>query len=87
MHSGNTFAMYSLFGQTSYNLFEHDLTNHVPQFNVNTAPLSARLLLDRFRTASAWPTMMGLSDMATYDQFGNKESIVNFPFRLVFHPV
>jgi len=68
-------------------MFEHDLTNHVPNFNVDTAPLSAKLLLDRFKTASAWPTMMALSDMATYDQFGNLETNVNFPFRLVFHPV
>jgi len=68
-------------------MFEHDLTNHVPNFNVDTAPLSAKLLLDRFKTASAWPTMMALSDMATYDQFGNQETNVSFPFRLVFHPV
>jgi hypothetical protein len=33
VESGNVFAMYSLKGQSSFNMFENDFTNHVPMIN------------------------------------------------------
>jgi hypothetical protein len=87
--SANVFAMYSLEGQTSFNLFEHDLTNHVPMLNPKTAPLALRLLQKAFEKASKWPTFLGSKPMAQYDQAGTyfNDDKVNYPFRLVFHPV
>jgi len=39
-----------------------------------------------FAKASAWPVMIGLSDLARYDEFGTNYTSPVFPFRLVFHP-
>jgi len=61
--SANIFAMYSLEGQTSFNLFEHDLTNHVPNLGSN-APLILKALKAKFMQASNYPTLIGLADMA-----------------------
>jgi len=83
--SGNLFAMFTLTGQPSFNFFKHDLTNHPPEIG-DWAPLPLRLLGTKFRTASAWPTMIGLNDWARYDQNGNNEPNPIFPYRLVFHP-
>jgi len=44
------------------------------------------LLLAHFLTASAWPTMLGLSDVARYDQSGKESNPPSFPFRIIFHP-
>jgi len=83
--SSNTFAMFSLLGQNSYNFFKHDLSNHVPSFG-DWAGIGSQLLFQKFLTASSWPTMIGLSDFASYDQYGNYYSTPNFPYRLIFHP-
>jgi len=82
--SGNVFAMYKLSGQTSFNFFLHDLTNHPPLFK--PTELSEKLLIKQFKTASKWPTMLGLSSMAKFDEQGNESSSPDFPFRIVFHP-
>jgi len=83
--SANSFAMFSLLGQNSYNFFKHDLSNHVPIFGP-WAPTAQQLVLDAFLAASSWPTMIGLSDMASWDQLGNHATSPRFPYRLVFHP-
>jgi len=83
--SANLMAMYSLSGQKSMNFFAHDLTNHVPNLGGDIS-LPQKALLRAFKKASKWPTMLALSDMASYDQKGNKVAQPQFPFRLVFSP-
>jgi len=83
--SANSFAMCTLLGQTSWNFFKHDLSNHVPRFG-DWATLVAQLVLEKFMDASPWPSMIGLSDMARFDQTGKEYPAPKFPYRLVFHP-
>jgi len=84
--SGNVVSMFSLAGQDGFNFFEHDFTNHVPSPNPAWMDTAEKLLLAKFRTASTWPTMVGLSDLASYDQNGRKQSSPRFPYRLIWHP-
>jgi hypothetical protein len=84
--SANLFAMYSLQGQDSWNFFAHDLTNHVPDLSAN-AGFALLELRKTFAKASAYPVMIGLSDLAQVDQNGMNITTPRFPFRLVFHPV
>ena len=37
---------------------------------------------DRFSMASSWPTMVGLKDVALFDQEGKMATTPNFPFRI-----
>jgi len=83
--SANMFAMYSLQGQDSWNFFKNDLTNHVPDLGAN-APFILQQIRSTFLKASSWPVMIGLSDLAHYDQTGTNFTSPVFPFRLVFHP-
>jgi hypothetical protein len=87
--SGNIFAMYALTGQSSFNYFAHDLSNHPPAVNVNdpSIPFAKKMLFNAFSKASAWPTYLGVSDLAHYDQNGNTVANPVFPFRVIFHPV
>jgi hypothetical protein len=83
--SANLMAMYSLSGQKSMNFFAHDLTNHVPNLG-GSIPFALKALQKAFEKASKWPTMLAMSDMAAYDQQGNKVAQPEFPWRLVFSP-
>jgi len=83
--SGNMFAMYSLQGQESWNFFTNDLTNHVPDLS-NNAEFILKELRSVFAKVSAWPVMIGTSDLAQYDANGKNITSPKFPFRLVFHP-
>jgi len=83
--SSNTFAMYSLVGQPSYNFFAHDLTNHVPELSKD-GPLPVQLLRQRFLTASEYATFAGLWKLANYDEHGRAANKIAFPFRLHLHP-
>jgi len=83
--SANLVSMYSLSGQKSMNFFAHDFTNHVPNLG-DDIPFALKALKNAFEKASKWPTMLALSDMASYDQSGNKVAQPEFPFRLVFSP-
>jgi len=85
--STNILAMFSLEGQDGFNFFKHDLTNHPPDINPVTAPFILQQLRAHFETASKWPTMIGLTSFASYDENGKFESKPQFPFRLIFHPV
>uniref|UniRef100_A0A6B2L9D6 Uncharacterized protein n=1 Tax=Arcella intermedia TaxID=1963864 RepID=A0A6B2L9D6_9EUKA len=85
LHSGNMFAMYSLQGQDSWNFFQHDLTNHVPDLS-SDASFILQELRKTFAAASAYPVMIGLSDLALHDQHGSNVTTPRFPFRLIFHP-
>jgi len=65
--------------------FKHDLTNHVPDLS-SSASFILQELRSAFAKASNYPVMIGLSDLALYDQYGNSITSPVFPFRLVFHP-
>eukprot|EP01126_Amoeba_proteus_P062097 TRINITY_DN839_c0_g1_i8.p1 TRINITY_DN839_c0_g1~~TRINITY_DN839_c0_g1_i8.p1 ORF type:complete len:341 (-),score=42.78 TRINITY_DN839_c0_g1_i8:67-1089(-) len=83
--SANVFSMYSLLGQNSFNFFKHDLSNHPPDLG-DWAGFFFKLLRGVFSKASEFPTMLGLSDLALYDQNGVAAESPKFPFRIVFHP-
>jgi len=89
MPSVNTVAVFSLEGQlNSWNFFAHDVTNHVPTLDTDTAKTGAVLLLKHFTSVSQWPTMTGTSHFAQYNETGNSDPSgrVVFPYRLIFHP-
>ncbi|KAL6073150.1 hypothetical protein QOT17_005120 [Balamuthia mandrillaris] len=68
------------------NFFEHDLTNHVPMLGKYASASALSLLVKLFKSASQWPTMVGLSDFASYTESGAPVAKPLFPFRLVLHP-
>ena len=67
-------------------MFEHDLTNHVPQLDFTKCATDLKLLVKAFEKASDWANMVGLSDFCGYNEKGTKESNNKFPYRLIFHP-
>jgi hypothetical protein len=85
--SGDVVAMYSIQGTSDFNYFEHDLTNHPGALDPSNLTTAVSALLAKFSEASNYPNMVGLSALATYDQSGNAENPINFPFRIIFHPV
>jgi len=86
VQSANMFALYSLEGQDNYwNLFAHDLTNHVPNFSPKADPRlvgGAKL----FASVSNYTEFIGVSQLAKFDKHGKEFTSPVFPFRLVFHP-
>lgn len=85
MPASQVIAMYQLGGQSSFNFFEHDLTNHVPDLGTS-APFKLRVIRETFAAASNWPTMIGVSEFASFTQSGAAVPSPNAPFRVVFHP-
>jgi hypothetical protein len=83
--SANTFAMYSLLGQPSYNFFAHDFSGHVGELSED-GPTPVQLLRNAFLTASKFAPFSGLWRLAQYDESGRAENSIRFPFRLHFHP-
>ena len=81
--SANLVAMFSVDGQDSWNFFGNDWSNHIP------VPQSKALapLAIKFHTATDYIQAVGLSEMAQFDQAGNEESNVVFPFSLRFAPM
>lgn len=63
----------------SENYFASTISNHV-------APPSALLKLGKFQEASGCVSMVGLSDVASYGQDGQKAASPEFPFELAFEP-
>jgi len=87
IHSANTFAMYTFDGQDTFNFFEHDLSTHPPEFHAGVWKNSAACALKAMHSRhTKFPTMLGLSDLATYDSDGKVSEPVHFPYRLIFHP-
>jgi hypothetical protein len=82
----NIMAMFTLSGQPSFNFFKNDLSNHPPYPYVPTMSTAEKIFLAKFATASDWPTMLGLSHLASWDANGNPVENPNFPWRLIFHP-
>eukprot|EP00008_Paramoeba_atlantica_P010210 CAMPEP_0201489676 /NCGR_PEP_ID=MMETSP0151_2-20130828/23286_1 /ASSEMBLY_ACC=CAM_ASM_000257 /TAXON_ID=200890 /ORGANISM="Paramoeba atlantica, Strain 621/1 / CCAP 1560/9" /LENGTH=265 /DNA_ID=CAMNT_0047875353 /DNA_START=258 /DNA_END=1058 /DNA_ORIENTATION=+ len=83
--SANIVAMYSLAGQPSFNFFLNNFTNH-PYLACDDIYGSLKLLYNKFRTASEWPTTVGLSTLAHYDEAGNVYDPPRFPYQLWFVP-
>ena len=82
MPSGNMVAMYSTDGQPSWNFFDFDFTNHIPD------PKSAggAAIANKFATVTPFIQYVGVSDMATYGQSGHKATTPKFPFELIYRP-
>jgi hypothetical protein len=83
--SGNIFAMYSLVGQPSFNFFRNNFTNH-PELDCSDITGSTRALFMKFKTASNWPTTVGLSQLALFDEDGNEADPPKYPFQLILVP-
>lgn len=83
MPSGNLVAANTLLGQQSGSFFQNTLSNHLPKVDVS----EARSIVGRkFAHVNPPGGMVGLSDIAKYDQYGVEETNVNFPFQLFFVP-
>jgi hypothetical protein len=62
MDSASLVSMYSVDGQSSWNFFANDFTNHIPAVSsVSLLPLAAK-----FHTATEYVQAVGLSDFAQY---------------------
>jgi len=84
MESANLVGMYSLQGQESWNFFKNDMFSHATgAVDMN---FMERYLFTHFSTASKFPTMVGMKEMASFDENGNAESKPNFPYQLVLRP-
>ena len=82
MDSANFVCMFGVDGQDDLNFFANDFVNHIP----NPQSISLVPLEVRFATATNYIQTVGLSEMASYTQDGQKESSVNFPWSLRFVP-
>lgn len=80
--SANLVAMYSVEGQSSWNFFKKDFSNHIP----DTSDLFLKLLERKFQSAQDEGGVIGVKPLAQYDEQGNEEANVIFPFKLVFKP-
>jgi len=66
----------------NYNFFNVTLRNHIPEdMPITLAPAALK-----FCQAQGCPTKVGLSDVCTYDQDGNRPENVVFPFKVSFVP-
>lgn len=76
VHAGTMVAMHSVDGDKSWNMFRYDFTNHVqdPQLE------GQKMLAKRFEDGTKANQQVGLSDIASYDQHGNKVENPKFPF-------
>jgi hypothetical protein len=80
--SGNLVAMYGVDGQPSWNFFENTFSNHIP----DPKGSGQQALASKFATATSKTNSVGLSDIATIGQNGQKVSNPKFPFELIFEP-
>jgi len=84
--SANYFCMYTFAGQKSLNFFRHDVSNHPPNLSAHIS-IGTKIGLHEFLKVSAYPTILGLSDVASADENGIKEEKPIFPFRIILHPL
>lgn len=83
VESASLVAMYGVEGQDSWNIFKNTWTNHIPPVPA-TGALAA--LGAKFATATPFIQYVGLSDWAQMGESGMAESVVNYPFKLIFKP-
>lgn len=69
--------------ENSFDFFSVPLSNHIQPGNLN---FQLKILAQKFCQPGHCITKVGLSNLATHDQQGKKQSQVNFPFKLVFVP-
>ena len=82
--SANTVTMFQPKGQYGeWNFFQHVQSNHVEQSGVD---LKGKPVLLKSSYYTDWVYQTGTSDMATYDEAGNKVANPVFPFKLDFEP-
>jgi len=84
VESSNVLALWSLNGMNSFNFFrDGGFMNHVGAGNLS---FTEQLLLDKFKTVSSQPGLVGTSDLAMADANGNMTSPAQalFPFGLIF---
>jgi len=82
--SANFMAMTSLLGVDTPNFFANDITNHLPDLSPQSDLIILKLK-DAFAKASKWPMMVGISDLAAYDEAGKQVASPKYPYRLIFH--
>ncbi|KAI3650321.1 hypothetical protein MP228_003802 [Amoeboaphelidium protococcarum] len=80
--SANFMAMFSLDGQASLNFFKNNFTTHVA---IPKNP-ALKLLALKFKQGSKEARCLGLSDLATFDQSGEREEKPWFPFEISLVP-
>jgi len=80
--SGNLVAMPGLDGQSDFNIWKLNYTNHL------TLPTSwaLKIVAQKFTQASRCPLMVGLTDIAQYGEDGKQVATPVAPFHLVFVP-
>ncbi|KAL0482533.1 hypothetical protein AKO1_002852 [Acrasis kona] len=83
--SSNIFAMYSLEGQEGFNFFKNIFSNHVPSLSPDASTILKKLD-ENFGKVTSWTTMIGLSDLATFDTDGKRATNVSYPFQLFLKP-
>jgi len=64
------------------NFLDQDFKNHA----VMGTTTKVKLLTAKFETLTDYQLALGTSDVASYDQDGNKVANPNFPFQLTFRP-
>ena len=82
MDSANLVAMHSVDGQDSWNFFNNNFSNHIPQPGFSAFILG----MIKFSKASNHVQQVGLSDLALYGKDGVLVSAPKFPYRLNFRP-
>jgi hypothetical protein len=80
--SGHFVTLHSVDAAT-YNFFALNQSNHLP----GPASLATTLLIRKFQQASQCPGQVGLSNLATYTQDGQKVATPKFPFKLFLAPL
>jgi len=84
MPSSSHVAMFGVNGQKSWNFFAFPFSNHVAPAKLDN--FAAKSLVKKFETASKFTNLIGLKNMAEYNEKGDLSQEVKFPFRLVYKP-
>jgi len=81
IHSGSYVALVSVDAHT-FNFMQYNFSNHIgPSSSIPT-----KVLAKKFQQASQCPAQVGLSDMATYSQSGERVATPKTPFKLYLVP-
>ena len=82
--SGNFVALHSLdpLPDNSYNFFAKSFSNHIPP----PVDRLKKVLSKKFNQASGCAIQVGLSDLASVTQAGEKVEHPEFPFQLILEP-
>ena len=82
VHSANLVAMFSVNGQSTWNFFQNNFTNHIP----SASGVALTTLAHKFATATPYVQTVGLSDFSNFTQDGQQVSDPKFPWQLIFVP-